>query len=201
MHLIIPYFPYARQDKPISNETCGSCFTFRCLLEPYLYPHTTLYLLDVHSEKSYEYFGKYMKTKIINHIPIDQIKLAMIGYDIMLLPDEGAFNRYKQVNPFQTTHCVKIRNQLTGAIESITIPDADFKDKRVLIVDDICDGGGTFIEIAKQLKEKGASRIGLHVSHGIFSKGMDVLHGAGINEIHCLSYEDFYQKVIDGEIK
>ncbi len=39
------------------------------------------------------------------------------------------------------------------------------------IVDDICDGGRTFIELAKTLKEKGAEKIYLYITHGIFSNG------------------------------
>lgn len=47
----------------------------------------------------------------------------------------------------------------------------DVKDKNLLIIDDICDGGGTFIQLAEKLKGLGAAKIGLFVTHGIFSKG------------------------------
>ena len=48
------------------------------------------------------------------------------------------------------------------------------------IVDDICDGGRTFIEIAKYLKEADSidsSRIHLMVTHGFFTKGLGVFDG------------------------
>ncbi|RYF48025.1 MAG: phosphoribosyltransferase [Cytophagaceae bacterium] len=44
-----------------------------------------------------------------------------------------------------------------------------------LIVDDICDGGGTFIGLAAELRKLNPERISLAVSHGIFSKGIDPL--------------------------
>lgn len=49
------------------------------------------------------------------------------------------------------------------------------KNYPTLVVDDICDGGGTFIGIAERLVEKGYNNLYLFVSHGIFSKGYDDL--------------------------
>ena len=46
---------------------------------------------------------------------------------------------------------------------------------RFLIVDDICDGGRTFLEAAKILKEETTGKLFLYVTHGIFSKGIDEL--------------------------
>jgi ribose-phosphate pyrophosphokinase len=43
------------------------------------------------------------------------------------------------------------------------------------IVDDICDGGRTFIELSKELKKRNCGNVYLIISHGIFSKGIDVL--------------------------
>lgn len=44
-------------------------------------------------------------------------------------------------------------------------------------------GGATFIPIAQQLKQLGAKSIVLYVTHGIFSKGLDILFNSGINNI------------------
>jgi ribose-phosphate pyrophosphokinase len=43
------------------------------------------------------------------------------------------------------------------------------------MVDDICDGGGTFLGLAEELKSKNAGKLFLAVSHGIFSKGISKL--------------------------
>jgi ribose-phosphate pyrophosphokinase len=53
----------------------------------------------------------------------------------------------------------------------------DLTGQCAIISDDICDGGYTFIKIAEQLKAKGAERIVLFVTHGIFSKGLEVFDG------------------------
>ena len=51
-------------------------------------------------------------------------------------------------------------------------------DGRIAVItDDICDGGYTFIKVAEQLKAKGADKVVLFVTHGIFAKGLDVFDG------------------------
>jgi ribose-phosphate pyrophosphokinase len=53
-----------------------------------------------------------------------------------------------------------------------------------LIVDDICDGGATFIGIADAIHEKDPDAdVRLYVTHGIFSKGIDVFKGK-LNHIY-----------------
>ena len=51
-------------------------------------------------------------------------------------------------------------------------------------IDDICDGGQTFISLAQSLKKQGAAEIFLYVTHGIFSKGLDQLKTC-IQHIYC----------------
>jgi ribose-phosphate pyrophosphokinase len=46
-----------------------------------------------------------------------------------------------------------------------------------LIVDDICDGGRTFIELAKVLRPLTSGQVKLYVTHGIFSAGFEALAG------------------------
>ena len=47
----------------------------------------------------------------------------------------------------------------------------------ILVVDDICDGGGTFLLLAEALRKAGIdNNLELYVSHGIFSKGTDIIY-------------------------
>ena len=69
---------------------------------------------------------------------------------------------------FQGKECsfgVKERNLKTGEIIKYDIVGGDMKGKDVIIVDDLCSGGGTFVEAAKALKEAGAKRVYLAVTH------------------------------------
>ena len=72
----------------------------------------------------------------------------------------------------------KIRDPSTGKITSIECPEEDLTGKTAIVFDDICDGGGTFLGIAKRLDELGAKNKILVVTHGIFSKGLDIMFDA-----------------------
>lgn len=202
---IIPYLPYARQDNftrqdnKVFNDRCFASVVFQKLFRSLFNLEDTLHILDVHSVRSYEYIDD-CDGKVINHIPYDKIKRAFdeSKSNLMLLPDFGAFNRYYQAVSHKATHCIKDRDQATGKINSITLPDdVDFKNKKVLIVDDICDGGGTFIEIAKQLNERGVMSINLYVTHDLHTKGKQILFDAGIACIYRTDYELFYQGIVN----
>lgn len=62
----------------------------------------------------------------------------------------------------------------------------------------LCDGGRTFTELARALKDRGAGRIGLFVTHGIFSRGLDPLFAEGIDDI--FTTDSFYQSDDRAEI-
>ncbi|MEL6720431.1 MAG: phosphoribosyltransferase family protein [Bacteroidota bacterium] len=67
-------------------------------------------------------------------------------------------------------------NIKTGQLSDFQVYANDLNAKNCLIVDDICDGGRTFIGLAEALKHKGANRLYLAVSHGIFSYGFEELN-------------------------
>ena len=71
--------------------------------------------------------------------------------------------------------CDKVRDTKTGALSGFEVFADDLGGKPCMIVDDICDGGRTFIGVAEALKQKNAGDIYLFVTHGIFSQGLDGL--------------------------
>jgi ribose-phosphate pyrophosphokinase len=101
---------------------------------------------------------------------------------VMLCPDQGAGKRVEAVAArfgYRVIYAHKHRDPTTGALTDFSVapvpPGAD-----AIIVDDICDGGGTFLGIAEVVK-KHWSRVGtygvdpkLHLwtTHGIYSKGL-----------------------------
>ena len=99
----------------------------------------------------------------------------------LVSPDKGAFSKVKALAttlggiPFIKAD--KVRDPETGDLSGFSY-EGSVQGLDLLIVDDICDGGGTFVGLAKILKEGGAKSISLYVSHGIFSKGLKVLDGA-----------------------
>ena len=161
---------------------------------------TDLTVVDVHSHVTLELLEKYVRKDNIS-ITINEITRAQILKNFMLptmeegclfpivSPDKGAVRINKECRKLglKTTKDLlmgkyhyffeKKRNSETGEIEGMEMinPSISLNGLSVIILDDICDGGRTFIECAKILKEKGAAHIYLYVTHGIFSKGLDVL--------------------------
>jgi len=171
--LDMPYLPYARQDKEISNTTAFALYSFAKLLNALEFDIVEVY--DPHNLR--------ISTELINNLKAiapDPDSLAKLLASEIIYPDFGAAVRYK--TSFNSIICNKNRDPLTGEIARLNIT-GQIESKSYLIVDDLCDGGRTFIEVAKKLYEAGATEVHLYVSHGIFSKGLQVLRDVGIKRI------------------
>lgn len=95
-----------------------------------------------------------------------------------VIPDSGAFKtQMKQIEKLQHQEfitCMKSRNHVTGNLTTI-VNTNDLQGKPCLIVDDICLGGRTFINIAEELIKKNCGDLYLFVSHGVFNYGIENL--------------------------
>jgi ribose-phosphate pyrophosphokinase len=109
---------------------------------------------------------------------------------VLISPDAGAFKKVFDISEQLGLDLIsgsKVRNHETRELR--TIVHGNVIDRECVIIDDICDGGRTFVQLAKQLKDLGAKTVSLLVTHGIFSNGL-VLEG--IDEIWTTnSYRDF----------
>jgi len=113
----------------------------------------------------------------------------------VLAPDAGAGKWIEKVlGRYDVIHCSKIRDVDTGEVIGVKIPDDVNED--CIFVDDLCDGGRTFIELAIEAKKKGAKRIFLIISHAMFSKGFRVFDGL-IDHIYCTnSFSDLEDTIL-----
>ena len=177
--LVCPYLPYGRQDKEVHNERSFALTTFKEVL--YNAGITRIETFDAHSKTDMVY-----PSPSASPSEFHRSCLAKGEYDLICYPDKGAAERYGKTTSFPFVYAEKVRDQLTGDILGLKLLalGQKIKGKKILIVDDICDGGMTFIKCAELLKNEGASVVDLAVSHGLFSKGKDVLHKAGITEIY-----------------
>lgn len=195
VNLTIPYLPYGRQDKNVSNETTFALIPFSKLLNSLDFK--SIWILDAHSQ-----VALYSIHKSIMIYPIPQIYKAteITKADLICYPDKGAREKYTNVYKefgLPTIYGEKVRDQSTGNILSYKLI-GECKDKRVLIIDDICDGGMTFKILTKDLLEAGAKEVNLFVTHGIFSKGLQTLKDSGIKHIYTRRGEA--TEAVKGEI-
>jgi ribose-phosphate pyrophosphokinase len=183
IRLDIKYLPYGRQDKLISNQATFGLITFLRLLDSLMIDR--IVCLDPHSdvaEKSLDNFHAYYPMTALYDAYCDT------NSDLVCYPDKGAVRKYARevYDYYPYIYGDKVRDQFTGNITSYKLickSGLDPKGKKILIVDDICDGGATFILLAKDLLAAGATEVNLFVTHGIFSKGLKVLKDSGIKRI------------------
>lgn len=100
----------------------------------------------------------------------------------------------KQDYDFDIIQCHKKRNIVSGNIELVEVYTNDLNNRPCVIVDDIADGSASFIYCVKELeKVKGYTDSILIVTHGIFSKGIDVLR----DNFKSLYSTNSYRDIID----
>ena len=86
---------------------------------------------------------------------------------IYMFPDNGAAKKYSEKLDRKPNNYIignKHRNQ-EGRIDSYELINFQNGTEKVVIIDDICSYGGTFVAAAKALREKGVKQIDLVVSH------------------------------------
>lgn len=175
--LHMPYLPYARQDKAVTNTETFALRSFANLINKLTFQYVSA--IDPHSMVAKHFIYNFVELSVAT-----EINFAAKETDATLFcyPDDGALKKYTKYLDDPHAYGEKHRDQQTGKITDYKL-FGDVKGQSVLIVDDICDGGMTFILLADALIVAGARDINLYVSHGIFSKGTEVLHAAGIKRI------------------
>ena len=190
MQLVVPYFPGARQDRqmvsgePLTVKIYADAinamgFDLVTILDPH--SDVTPAVLDNCRVMNNHWFVRRVLTNIEADYPLSAINLVS--------PDAGAqkkvYKLMEELSPHYSLDLIladKRRDVTNGKLLGAEVRTENLKGQPTLIVDDICDGGGTFMMLAEKLKEKNAGDLYLAVTHGIFSKGFKDLrkHFQGI---------------------
>jgi ribose-phosphate pyrophosphokinase len=183
--LSLPYIPYGRQDRredSSSNQALGikvfadilnTCSSFFSITTKD--PHsmvTPALIKKLHVES---------RLAVLMNSPFWD-KYSGWGYErkntVFLIPDAGAAKETGKLAAHyqvQAVQALKTRDPATGVISNPVIFQGELlTGKDVIIFDDICDGGRTFVELAKAIEPYQPKSLHLHVTHGIFSKGLGV---------------------------
>lgn len=174
--LFIPYFPGARQDRLMVKGEPLSAKVYADIINNLGFNKVIIF--DVHSDVSPALLDNCANST--NHKFVAKA-LSMIHTDpVLVAPDAGSLKKIYKLSEFlkgvDVIECSKTREVKTGLLKGFRVYEDDLNGKDCVIVDDICDGGGTFIGLANELKLKNAGDLYLIVSHGIFSKGLHELN-------------------------
>lgn len=166
--LRMPYIPNARQDRV---KNAGDVFTLKYFAEFInSLSFNIVQVLDPHSPVSEALINNLNVMQPISFISSAIFSVCQETNDeelIAFFPDEGAMKRYSSQAALPYAFGVKMREWESGKIKGLSVIDngIGINGKNVIIIDDISSKGGTFYHSAKKLKELGANKIYLYVTH------------------------------------
>ena len=172
---VVPYYGFARQDRKDKPRVAIGAKLIATLLEAA--GANRVITMDLHAAQIQGFFDvpvDHLDSSAIFIPYIEGLKLQNLTF---AAPDVGSTNRVREIASYfnaEMVICDKHRKRANEIASMVVIGDVTGKD--IVIVDDICDGGGTFVGLAEELKKKNAGKLYLAVSHGIFNKGFEVLN-------------------------
>jgi len=183
IELVMPYCAYSRQDRRCNSGESFSLKVFANLINSCNFYSVTTY--DNHSDVATALINncKNMSVFDIMYNRFNEVS----SYDFLVSPDAGANKKVQYLATNNHTPMIradKIRDTLSGDITHTEVfTSAEQLDgATVLIVDDICAGGRTFIELAKAIKKiQPNCTIHLYVTHMFATYGLDAMYRSGIS--------------------
>ncbi len=185
--LNISYLLGARMDRRIAPGQPASLAVIASVLNTVTMGLHRVRILDPHSPVTLSLMpqAEVLHPDLLVAYALSSIEREHGRTPVVVIPDKGAVSRTNGIlsrlgTKGHIAQCSKQRDSQTGKLSGFQLDTGDVKGKDAVIVDDICDGGGTFSGISKVLRAHGARYVYLCVTHGIFSKGLDI---AGIDGI------------------
>lgn len=195
--LVLPYLPNSRQDRVCAPGDAFGLLAFARQIAALGFKE--LVTFDPHSEVAASVFKALgMKVTVITQATIigrfDKLNarlqpaaLNAIDRPLFVSPDAGANKRVSDLAALFThpefIRADKLRDLATGRIKETVVYGEAMAGRDVVILDDILDGGASFIPLAAALKAKGARRVELYITHGMFSKGIEPIFNGGIDAV------------------
>ena len=210
IQLYVPYFLGSRSDRKFVE---GGVNYLKQVICPIInrQNYSKVITLDPHSDVLEACLNNYRK---ISNVQLAKEAISDIDNKdgaqdrtMIVSPDAGALKKiYDIAKTFGIKNVVtagKVRDIITGNIVKTELPQMNLDGiEQIVIFDDICDGGRTFIELAKVIREQTDKPIYLVVTHGIFSAGLLELskHFNGVystNSVKDINVEEYSDFTVD----
>ena len=165
---VLPYYGYARQDrKDKPRVAIGSKLVANLLTAA---GADRVITMDLHAPQIQGYFDipvDHLDSSAIFIPYIEQLKLENLTF---AAPDVGSANRIREIASYfnaEMVICDKHRKRANEISSMVVI--GDVTDKEIILIDDICDTGGTLAKAAGLLVEKGAKSVRALCTHPVLS--------------------------------
>lgn len=180
--LNLPYLPYARADRMFTDGMNVPLNSFLDWLEGMSF--NEVIICDPHNPKALEDYKYSINFNIQDQSHCFKSTVGMqhidiSGFDAIVSPDKGAVEKAQIIADcygLPLIVCTKERDPSTGKLSNPKV-NGDVGLMKLLIVDDLSDGNGTFAQLGETLINLGANSVSLYVTHLIAAKGLDNLRG------------------------
>ncbi len=180
---VIPYYGYSRQDKKDRPRVAiGSKLVANMLVAAGVDRVVTM---DLHAPQIQGYFDipvDHLDSSAVFIPYIEQLKVENLTF---AAPDVGSTNRVREIASYfnaEMVICDKHRKRANEIASMVVI--GDVTDRDIIIIDDICDTGGTLAKSAALLKEKGARSVRAMITHPILSgKAYENINNSVLEEL------------------
>lgn len=166
---VIPYFGYARQDRKTDGRTPISAKLVANLISAS--GADRVLTVDLHAGQIQGFFDIPTDNLFAGPVMIDDIK-ERFGKDkiVMVSPDVGGVVRARALaNKLNADLAIVDKRRPEAGKSEVMNIIGEVKDARCIMLDDICDSGGTLANAAAALKEQGAVSVSAYVTHGVLS--------------------------------
>jgi ribose-phosphate pyrophosphokinase len=186
---ILPYYGYARQDRKTTSRVPISAADVACMLE--IAGVDRIVTIDLHCGQIQGFF---------RNIPVDNLFASplFVSYIahkdlrnvVVVSPDAGGVERAKKFAESLKKKGVEAaiamiskERKKAGVIESMNLI-GDVQGSDAIIVDDLCDTGGTLVKAAALIKAEGARRVFAVITHPVFSgNALDTIRNSVLEEM------------------
>ena len=166
---VIPYFGYARQDRKVVPRTSISAKLVSNLITKA--GADRVVTVDLHAGQIQGFFDIPVDNLFATPIFARHIKKKIKSKNIICIaPDVGGTERARALGKLLNVGLAIVdkRRPKPGQSQVMNVI-GNVKDKTCIIVDDIIDSGGTIINAAKILRDKGAKDVFVYITHGVLS--------------------------------
>ena len=199
----IPYMPFARHDRK-NHKNDGLEIQIAAQMLGEVQP----IIVDPHSDVTAGMFRHIPQSAVVRFL---KEKGIIQNHYTFVIPDQGATKKaHTWLGEWNYVQGYKLRNPATGKLSGFSVASqgsGHLTDETLIIIDDICDGGGTFLGLVEKLRQEHPKSITLFTTHGLYTKGTGILSefdriisfGKSVPGIHRLSFEELF-RFAHGEI-
>lgn len=166
---VLPYFAYARQDRKVTPRSPISAKLFANLLIGS--GVNRILTMDLHANQIQGFFDIPVDNLFATPIFARHVKKKIKSKNLLCVaPDVGGTERARALGKLLNVGLAIVdkRRPKPGQSQVMNVI-GNVKDKTCIIVDDIIDSGGTIVNAAKALKDRGAKEVYVYITHGVLS--------------------------------